>query len=247
MSRINPHDYDRVLDVSRYQLAIDALSIKNSGIVGVYAKACEWFWWNSDPKYKDPYWDENARKISDAGMYLGAYEYYRSKDRKPKEQAEWFREVAGDHPIDFVVIDVEKKEIASVWQFTEDLIEHTKEVQGLFGVVPWIYTRKTFWDYAVGPALQYDWYKHPLIAAHYNFYMSRPWVPTAWSKEGEREVLWQITDKWVNPGVQGGVDLNLVTNPDQFYNLMGKPLPPSLEERVADLQRRVAQLEEYHS
>lgn len=248
---INPLNYDRVLDVSRYQLDIDAQKIKDSGVVGVYAKACEWFWWRSaaygGPRYEDPYWEKNAKQISDAGMYLGAYEYYRSKDRKPTEQAEWFREVAGDHPIDFVVIDVEQKELLSFWQFTEDLIEHTKEVERLFGVKPWIYTRKTFWDYAVAPALEYDWHEHPLIAAHYNLYIDKPWVPTPWSKEGEREVLWQISEKWQNPGVKGSVDLNLVTQTDRFYELMGKPLPPSLEEQVADLQSRVAVLETYHS
>jgi GH25 family lysozyme M1 (1,4-beta-N-acetylmuramidase) len=246
MPRIQPLDHDRVLDVSRYQLKIDAPKIKQSGVVGVYAKACEWFWWNSDPKYTDPTWDYNAKAISDAGMYLGAYEYYRSKDRKPTEQAEWFREVVGDHPVDFIVIDVEQNELSSTWRFTEDLITHTKKVQELFGVVPWIYTRKTFWDYAVAPALEYDWHKHPLIAAHYNLYMSKPWVPRDWSVEGEREVLWQVMDWWRNAGVIGNVDLNLVTQSDRFYELMGKPLPPSMEEQVADLQRRVAILEAYH-
>lgn len=247
MPMINPLEHDRVLDLSRYQLDIDAQKIKDSGVVGVYHKACEWFWWRSDPRYEDPYWGVNSQKISDAGMFLGAYEYYRSKDRKPKEQAEWFREVVGDSPVDFVVIDVEQNELTSVWRFTEDLIAHTKEVQKLFGVVPWIYTRKTFWDYAVAPALEYAWHEHPLIAAHYNYYMSSPWVPRDWSVEGEREVVWQISDKWRNPGVQGACDLNLITQPDQFYKLMGYELPPTLEEQVADLQSRVAVLEAYHS
>ena len=247
MVKINPNDYDRVLDVSRYQSELGALKIRESGVVGVYAKACEWFWWRSDPKYRDPTWDTNAQKISDAGMYLGAYEYYRSKDRKPRDQAEWFREVVGDHPVDFVVIDVEQKELTSFWRFTEDLILHTKMVQQLFGVVPWIYTRATFWDHAVAPALEYNWHKHPLIAAHYNLYISQPWVPKDWKTEGEREVLWQISDRWRNPGISRNVDLNLVTQLDRFYELMGKPLPPSLEEQVTDLQRRVATLESYHS
>lgn len=245
--RLNPLDYDRVLDASRYQLDLDAQKIKDSGVVGVYHKACEWFWWRSKPRYEDPYWEENSKRISDAGMYLGAYEYYRSKDRKPTEQAEWFRDVVGYSPVDFVVIDVEQKELLSFWQFAEDLIAHTKEVEKLFGVKPWIYTRKTFWDYAVAPALEYDWHEHPLIAAHYNLYIDQPWVPRDWQVEGEREVLWQISDRWQNPGVQGNVDLNLVTDTSRFYELMGKPLPPILEEQVADLQQRVAILEAHHS
>lgn len=247
MPKINPIEFDRVLDISHYQRKIDAPKIQQSGVVGVYAKACEWFWWNADPKWEDPTWDYNSQAISDTGMYLGAYEYYRSRDRKPTDQAEWFREVVGEGPVDFVVIDVEQNELSSVWRFTEDLITHTKKVQELFGVVPWIYTRKTFWDYHVAPAIAYDWHEHPLIAAHYNSWMSRPWVPKDWSNHGEREVLWQIMDTWSNPGVIGGVDLNLVTDTDRFYELMGRKLPPTLEEQVADLQRRVSALEAYHS
>jgi GH25 family lysozyme M1 (1,4-beta-N-acetylmuramidase) len=247
MPRIQPLDYDRVLDVSRYQLEIDAQKIAASGVIGVYIKACEWFWWRSNPKYEDPYWSDNFKKVSDAGMYVGAYEYYRSKDRKPIQQAEWFREVVGDRPVDFVVIDVEQKEPVSFWQFTEDLITHTKEVERLFGVKPWIYTRKTFWDWAVAPALEYAWHEHPLIAAHYNLYRTEPWVPAAWSNEGEREVLWQISSRWINAGVRGNVDLNLVTQKDRFFELMGKPLPPSLEEQVADHERRIALLEAHHA
>lgn len=247
MPQINPNDYDRVLDISRYQQDVDALKIKNSGVLGVYAKACEWFWWNSDPRYEDPKWQDNARKISDAGMFLGAYEFYRSKDRKPIKQAEWFRQVVGEHPVDFIVIDVEKIELASVWQFTEDLIEHVAAVQRLFGVMPWIYTRKTFWDYAVAPAVPYDWHEHPLIAAHYNYYISRPWIPREWMNHNEREVLWQISDRWANPGVAGNVDLNLVTDTDRFYELMGKEIPPTLEEQIVRLEKRVEALEQYHT
>lgn len=238
----NPNDFDRVLDVSRYQGEIDAQKIESSGVVGVWPKACEWFWWLSNPRYEDPTFKANVTKISDTGMKLGAYEYYRSKDRKPNEQAEWFRSVVGDSPVDFIVVDVEKKELTSYWQFTEDLIEHLGKVESLFGMKPWIYTRATFFDANVASAIPYDWHKHPLIVAHYNLYLSKPWIPKAWSKYNEREVLWQCSDTWRVPGIANAVDLNLVMS-DRFYELCG-PKPPTLEERVADLERRVTILEE---
>jgi GH25 family lysozyme M1 (1,4-beta-N-acetylmuramidase) len=240
MPKINPNDFDRVLDISHYQKSVDAQKIKNAGTVGVYAKACEWFWWLGDPRHTDEEWENNATKISDAGMKLGAYEYYRSRDRKPLEQAAWFRQVVGSHPVDFVVIDVEKNELSDKVAFTKDLIKHTQEVERLFGKVPWIYTRATFFDFAVVPNL-YDWQRHPLISAHYNPYMSKPWIPKAWSNHNEREVLWQITDKYIVPGILNTVDLNLVMS-DRFYELLGNK-PPTLEERVASLEQRVAVLE----
>lgn len=249
---INPLDFTRVYDVARYQGEIDAEKIAKSGVVAVYAKACEWFWWRSEayggPQYQDPQWQRNSRIIPEAGMHLGAYEFYRSKDRKPREQAQWFREVVGDADVSFIVIDVERREIERSL-FTGDLHEHVNYVGEEFSMVPWIYSARWFWDPNVnqldGNGNVIAWHKLPLITAHYNRYVDKPLIPNAWKNFGEREVLWQIASNWMGPGIHRTVDLNLVMNEVRFYELLGAP-PLTLLERVEGLEKRVPVLEAFH-
>ena len=87
-----------LVDTSRWQRAVDASAIKAAGFVGIIARCT--IGMTGDPQYL-----ATQRQAKDEGLIFGAYHVLWPKNKKPRDEAQWFSDNVGE--VDLIVQDVE--------------------------------------------------------------------------------------------------------------------------------------------
>ncbi|MEZ4986868.1 MAG: GH25 family lysozyme [Saprospiraceae bacterium] len=180
------------IDVSRYQAVVDWELIADQGMDFVFVKATE------GATHSDPFFQENWQQIKDAGMYRGAYHFYRP--RTPAvDQANLFvskvKLTPGDLP---PVLDIEVLDNVSPQLLVPALKTWLTLITRHYGVKPILYTNLSFYNqYLAG---QFD--EYPLWIARYSD--QKP--VTACGREWQ---FWQYGHRGTLEGIDGYVDLNV--------------------------------------
>jgi len=182
-----PPDHSRGIDVSQWQGEIDWQAVADSGIEFAIIRA-------TVGDADDPYWQENYRKATEAGLLLGAYHYLQAG--VGGQAGTFARAVAGkDLPLGCWA-DIEDDELtadkcAAFFQYADPQIEQpigiytSKSKFDRFGVPSWAAGRKLWVA---------DWRD-----------VDSPALPLAWT-EWE---FWQQTSDGAVPGIVGRVDLDV--------------------------------------
>lgn len=184
------------IDVSHYQARIIWDSLPAQDIRFVFIKATE------GQDLTDSLFQRNWHAAREAGLYRGAYHFFRPGTPVLQQVLHFIRTVplaAGDLP---PVLDVEIDRGIE----TEELIAHIRAwltlIEAHYGVKPMIYSNQKFYNrYLAG---RFDDY--PLWIARYHH--RHPEIA------GERRWLfWQYGDRARLTGIQGYVDLNVFAGP----------------------------------
>lgn len=190
------------VDISKWQDDVNWTSIANSGVKFAFVRVSDGL--NS----KDAKFDRNWTQARAAGIYTGAYQFFRP-NQSVLGQADYLLEKMGcnlaaktcpwsdmDLP---PVLDVEYR--PSGWTQTQmrNAIRTWIDRVEQFGVEPIIYSGRYFWqDYVAST----EWNDHPLWIAHYT--NACPNIPSQWADWD----FWQYTDKGSQAGVNGNTDMN---------------------------------------
>ena len=203
------------------------------GIAFAFARACRGAYY-TDPTFQI-HWDG----MKAAGVLRGAFCYF-LPNRNPEAQAALLFSLTNGQGELPDVIDVETDQDMTRLQLRERVKRCLDEYETLSGRKPIIYTRASWWDYWIGEA---GWeHQYPLWVAHY--FANAPNVPTAWQSVGWK--FWQDSDQETFPGFQDPTvdrDHYNGTEADLREWLGVQPAPPTLEERVSELEKRVSDLE----
>jgi lysozyme len=190
------------IDVSKWQADINWGAVAGDDVKYAFVRVSDGI--NS----KDQYFDDNWEESRAAGIYTGAYQFFRP-NQSVLGQADYMLEKMGCDmdartcPVTDMdlppVIDVEYR--PSGWSKNQmrnairTWIERVEE----FDLEPIIYTGRYFWrDYVDSEA----WQDHPLWLAHYT--NACPNIPSHWADWD----FWQFTDGGSIAGISGGVDTN---------------------------------------
>jgi lysozyme len=155
----------------------------------------------SDGWFKDPRFDQNWQGASDAGLYRGAYQYFRA-GQDPIEQANLLLDAIGGQLGDMdlpPVLDLETKDGVSSTTVIARVLDWTEHVQKAIGRAPVIYTGVGFTSEIGNPRTIAA---YPLWVA--NWTSGCPAMPPAWS--GWQ--FWQNRDNGSVAGVPRVVDLD---------------------------------------
>ena len=128
------------IDVSHYQYTIDWDKVYNdpSNLSYVYIKACE------GENYVDSYYERNIKEAHRAGLYVGAYHFYRP-NVSPQKQFENMKRVIRPEDQDLVpMIDVEVGGNAP--RLLEDLAVLVRLCEDYYGAKPLIYTYQSYYN-----------------------------------------------------------------------------------------------------
>ena len=176
----------RGIDVSHFQGTIPWDTLAKQ-IQFAFCKATE------GETYVDPSFQENWSQIKTAGLFRGAYHFYRSGD-DPKAQATFFLQTLGtlasnDLPL---VLDIESESLSqptSHATLQQDLLLFLEVLETQTGKKPILYTNPSF-------ANQYltdtRFGNYPLWIASYQ--KNSPIVPDVWSNASW--YFWQKTDHY---------------------------------------------------
>ena len=202
----NEQDYEKAIDISHYQGAIDWNQVAASGIKHVFIKMTE------GGTYIDPNFVDNWRNANEAGLKVNAYHYFRAISSTPEEQC---NNIQKNLPVDFdprshlLAIDVEQ---AGNEKATKD--QMADHLQALIVLIkknilcdahPFIYCSSGYWDRAVNWQ-KYDFSVNPLWVVNWN--ADKPRLPQTWEKSGCTWLFWQYSSKGRVEGIQGDVDLD---------------------------------------
>jgi lysozyme len=185
------------IDVSYYQGKIDwqkVSTMKEDGVEINFAfiKATE------GVLLVDRYFQRNWREAPKAGIFCGAYHFFRPR-KSGKWQAKFFLQTvdveAGDLP---PVVDIEELNGVSPAKMRIRLKEYVDHIHNQTGVKPIIYTGLSFYnDYLKG---YFD--EYPLWIAHY-------YKPKLKVSETTKWYFWQHSDKAHVNGISYIVDFNV--------------------------------------
>lgn len=187
------------IDVSRWQGTIDWTKVRAAGYSFAFIKATEGAHW-LDPNFMRN--RENARK---AGLYTGAYHFFRPKVLVEAQIINFVNKVGslqnGDLP---PVLDIE---VPEEWvgipqeERIQSILKWLTEVHKRLGVKPIVYCSPSFAQDVLkhDPRLR----DYQLWLAHYTG-ASRPRLPAPWTYW----VFWQHSETGGVPGISGDVDLN---------------------------------------
>jgi lysozyme len=187
----------RGIDVAKYQGAVDWAKVKASGVAFAVIKATE------SKGYVDPCFKKNWEGARAAGIMRGAYCFWHPQ-QDPKAQAEHFYETVGDLlPGDLPpTVDVERNDRLSPVTVNERLVVVCKEVAGIFGKTPILYTSARVCK-EQGITVGGDC---PVWLARYyarqGFRKEGPPLPPQW----KRWSIWQTGYGDGLPGISGDVD-----------------------------------------
>lgn len=194
----NIADMPKGIDVSKFQGNVDWNRVKNAGISFAFARAIDdRTGTNADPKF-----ERNWQGMKDAGIFRGAYYFFRPR-RNIANAANLFCSIVdslgeGDLP---PVIDAEDDDGVSAATYLErmrqwiDIVEDKLERQVL------IYTFTPFWRDTLGNSARFS--DHPLWIAHFTN-AAQPRFPSAFP----RFSFWQHSQSGTVAGVNGAVDLD---------------------------------------
>ncbi len=200
--------YIEGIDVSHHQPRIDWPQVAADGINFAYVKATE------GQSHRDTKFCENWASAKTAGLYRGAYHFYRA-DVNPREQFEHFRAVVSLVPGDLSpVLDVETLDGADKAELIEGLRTWLYLAEIEYGIKPVIYTNLKFYYHHL--AGQFDDY--PFWIARYG--NNAPSVSSA-----ATVAFWQYGDRGRVDGVTGHVDLNVFLGDSQAFGRLQIPEP----------------------
>lgn len=212
MKNLVQDNYEKGIDVSKWQGNVKWNEVKNEGVKHAFIKMTE------GGTYTDPQFVANWNAAKKAGMNVGAYHYFRGASSTPKEQAENIRKNLASIPFDtkrdLFAIDVEKSRNESVSPDVmadnlQDLLTQIKrDILPNFNVI--IYCSPAYWDSGVNYK-KYDFSVHRLWVANWD--VEKPRLPKSWDKPGTSWFCWQYSSKGHVSGIQGDVDLDWIKTP----------------------------------
>lgn len=191
-------DYALGVDVSHHNDDVDWLKVRKARYSFAFLKASE------GVTYTDPTFSRNRDRAAAAGLYVGAYHFYRTTSGAA-EQANHFCDVVsamrhGELP---PVLDIEDE---SQWRkLSSDeamalVTTWLATVRSRLGVAPLVYASPSFIDDILANAPKLT--DFGLWLANYN--VATPTVPAPWS----RWVFWQYTEHGRVDGISTDADLN---------------------------------------
>lgn len=198
--------YQEGIDISRHQGDINwnQLTPTGSGKTFVIAKASQ------RNNFTDSKFVQNWKDMDRVGFQRGAYHFveFGSNVSEPKEQMNNFltqlRRAGEWSGKDILALDIEEFDKTPVTSYhsvapvTEGCVSYLKEQ----GIIPYIYTRKGFWDKYVENTS--DIIKEcPLWIARWSATEPSE-LPNGW----DDWTIWQYSDKGNVPGIKGNVDLD---------------------------------------
>lgn len=188
------------IDVSHHEPAVDWPKAKAAGVLWMYTKASE------GAHFIDPSIKEHVTSASKAGVYTGAYHFYRA-DIDGTKQANLFLDVVKNIKVDLpYILDWESAspmgesrevQIAGAQHFLDT-------VEKASGKIPMIYGGEAFIRDLRLPS---SFNRYPLIVAHYGTPIEKVKCPPPWSKMWG----WQYAEDAKIAGMAAGhsVDANL--------------------------------------
>jgi lysozyme len=234
------------IDISKWDGVWDAAKAKSAGAEFVFIKA-------SQATFTDPLFAANWAKAQTAGLLRGAF-HYLDYTKPARDQANYLANLLRANPGELPpVVDFEQRRtdnnILVARTFLRDFIDQI----GSSGYTPILYTSNSFWN-EYGESADNSWTKHPLWIAHYTTAPS-PTVPPPWPAW----TFWQYTSKGSGPafGTESmNLDLDYFNGSKSdlltFAHLAPStpetpptppPVPLTLEQRIAFLEKRVTLLE----
>jgi len=200
------HEFTKGVDVSKWQGAIDWQRVNRNAATFVFVRV-------SDGLHDlDPYFADNFRGVSQAGLVRGVYQFFRAR-HDPIEQADlmlqWLDEAGGfaasDIPPALAIETLDGQSVDLLRARARAWLLHVKQA---LGVVPLVYTNIDFAERLSGHLADFPlWLAHwkspdhgacPAQASGY----------TTWT-------FWQYTDGGDVTGIEGAVDLNFFNGDEQ--------------------------------
>ena len=184
--------YPHGTDISHWQGNINWQKMKSKNVKYVFMKASE------GASFRDPRFTDNWKNAKEAGLYRGAYHFYRNGVNPITQAHLLMSQLNGDKGELPLVLDCEDT-IGTVDK--QELLGCLKEIENLSGRKPIIYTGKWWWNPKVGNvewAKEYDLW----IAQYVN--VSQPSLPIGFNKW----LFWQYSSS--GNGAQYGVSSNRI-------------------------------------
>lgn len=178
------------IDVSHYQGRINWQQVAKSGKVSyVYIKATE------GEKLVDDTYRQNLSGARRAGIYVGAYHFYRPNASVQLQFLNFIQTVSLREMDLIPIIDIEHRGKGSLAAFQKKLKQFLNQVERHYGVRPILYTSRDFYNkYLSGPFTSYKY----MIARYH------PEVPKL--RDNAAFVLWQYSATGRLPGIAHNVD-----------------------------------------
>jgi lysozyme len=200
------------IDVSKYQGTIDWNQVAASGIHFAFIRVSDGL------TYKDATFAENWAGAREAGVYRGAYQFFRP-GQDAVAQAQLLLSIMGPlGPGDLPpVIDVEDTDGATATTIVAQIHQWIDTVEAATGVMPIVYSGKYFWNDNVGSG---DFVDYPLWIPQYG--PTCPDLPSPWT----RWLFFQTSATGRVPGITGAVDTDLFNGSleDLAQVAVGEPL-----------------------
>jgi lysozyme len=178
------------VDVSKYEGDIDWNAVKQSGRAFAFIRVSDGL------THYDAYFDTNWSNAQTAGVYRGAYQFFRPNE-DATAQADLLLSHGGGNGEIPPVLDVEVSDGAAGATIRAGVNKWSNHIQQATGRTPIIYTAPGFWA-SVGGGHETD----TLWVA--NWGVSCPSMPSSWTHWS----FWQYSDHGSVPGISGGVDIN---------------------------------------
>lgn len=206
--------YDKGIDVSKWQGAIDWGKVADSGVKHAFIKMTE------GGKYIDPKFIANWKGAKDAKINVNAYHYFMALSSTPQQQFDNIKKnllaVELDPSKSFLALDVEKRGNESVTPETiadnlYSLLELINKDSILSCQTTFIYCSPAYWDDSVKWD-KYDFSIYPLWIANWN--VEAPRLPLTWGNANKNWSWWQYSYKGQISGItENVVDLDWVKRP----------------------------------
>ncbi|MGG2141496.1 glycoside hydrolase family 25 protein [Symbiopectobacterium sp. RP] len=207
----NDNCFDKGIDVSKWQGAIDWEEVAESGVKHAFIKMTE------GGTYVDPKFVENWNNAKLANINVNCYHYFRALSSTPQEQFNNIKKVLSsvgfDSTKNSLAIDVEKSrnEAATPEQMADNLhslLSFLSKDSELSCQATFIYCSPSYWDSGVKWD-KYDFSIYPLWIANWN--VEAPHLPLTWKNAGQSWSWWQYSSKGKISGItENVVDLDWV-------------------------------------
>lgn len=204
-------NYQKGVDVSRYQEDVDFKKLKEQHIDFAYIKATE------GSTHVDDSFKEKWKAAEEADMLTGAYHYF-SYYQPGAAQAEYFIKTVGDlkgHLIPAIDMELTVEEVYNPPEkdvVVRGLKAFVAVLEEKYKVKPIIYARKDYFE----KYLADDFADYPKWVTNYYF--------PAFLDYGDSWTFWQYTDKGKLEGYSGEkyIDLNVLNNLKSLDDLILK-------------------------